>query len=79
MKLNLNRVMRTMESQMARMRRGRVNCYSLQVLSIVLPNDRLGSSAILLTFIAIEDAGHIGGNEHSGSLEEMQTMPWISG
>ena len=60
MKLNLNRVMRTMESQMARMSRGRVDCYNLQVLSIVLPNDRLGSSAILLTFIAIEDTGHRG-------------------
>ena len=60
MKLNLNRVMRTMESQIARMSRGRVSCYNLQVLSIVLANDRLGSSEILLTFIAIEDTGHRG-------------------
>ena len=60
MKLNLNRVMRTMESQMARMSRGRVNCYNLQVLSLVLPNDRLGSSAILLTLITLGDTGHRG-------------------
>ena len=52
--------MRTIESQMARMSRGRVNFYNLQVLSLVLPNDRLGSSAILLTLITLGDTGHRG-------------------